>query len=79
MNTTTHARLGRTAAEAVGSIPGIEAVVLYGSRARGTARATSDWDVVILSHASPDGERAAKRVFGDLARRNRGGPATQSG
>ena len=68
MKTTTHTRLRRTAAEAVGSIPGIEAVVLYGSRARGTARATSDWDVVILSHASPDDERAARRVFDDLER-----------
>ena len=68
MKTTTHARLRRTAAEAVGSIPGIEAVVLFGSRARGTARATSDWDVAILSHASPDDERAARRVFDDLER-----------
>ena len=68
MKSTTHARLRRTAAEAVGSIPGIEAVVLFGSRARGTARATSDWDVAILSHASPDDERAAKRVFDGLER-----------
>ena len=65
---TTHSRLRRTAVETVGSIPGIEAVVLYGSRARGTGRATSDWDVVILSHASPDDERAARRVFDDLER-----------
>ena len=68
MKTTTHARLRRTAAEAVGSIPGIEAVVLFGSRARGTARATSDWDIAILSHASPDDERVARRVFDDLER-----------
>jgi len=68
MKATTHERLRRTAAEAVGSIPGIEAVVLYGSRARGTARATSDWDIAILSHASPDDEQAAKRLFGDLER-----------
>ena len=68
MKTTTHTRLRRTAAEAVGSIPGIEAVLLFGSRARGTARATSDWDVAILSHASPDDERAARRVFDDLER-----------
>ena len=63
MTTTTHARLRRTAVEAVGSIPGIEAVVLYGSRARGTARAASDWDIAILSHAAPDDERAAERLF----------------
>ena len=68
MKSTTHERLRRTAAEAVGSIPGIEAVVLYGSRARGTARAASDWDVAILSHASPDDERAARRFFDDLER-----------
>ena len=48
MTATTHARLRRTAAEAVGSIPGIEAVVLYGSRARGTARAASDWDMSFI-------------------------------
>ena len=48
--------------------PGIEAVVLFGSRARGSARATSDWDIAILSHASPENEHAAKRLFGDLER-----------
>ena len=68
MTTTTHERLRRTAAEAVGSIPGIEAVVLFGSRARGTARATSDWDVAILSHAASDDERAAERLLGKLER-----------
>ena len=68
MTTTTHERLRRTAAEAVGSIPGIEAVVLYGSRARGTARATSDWDIAILSHAAPDDEEAATRLLGKLER-----------
>ena len=66
MTTTTHARLRRTAVEAVGSIPGIEAVVLYGSRARGTARAASDWDIAILSHAAPDDERAAEKLFHHL-------------
>ena len=68
MKATTHGRLRRTAVEAVGSIPGIEAVVLYGSRARGTARATSDWDIAILSHASAENEQAARRLFGDLER-----------
>ena len=70
MKSTTHERLRRTAAEAVGSIPGIEAVVLYGSRARGTARATSDWDVAILSHAVPEQEKAATRLFHALERVN---------
>ena len=68
MKATTHERLRRTAAEAVGSIPGIEAVVLYGSRARGTERAASDWDVAILSHAGPEQERAAARLFHALER-----------
>ena len=66
MTTTTQARLMRTAVEAVGSIPGIEAVVLYGSRARGTARAASDWDIAILSHAASDDERAAEKLFHHL-------------
>ena len=70
MKTTTQARLQRTAAEAVGAIPGIEAVVLFGSRARGTARAASDWDIAILSHANSDDERAARRLFGDLEQVN---------
>ena len=70
MKSTTHERLRRTAAEAVGSIPGIEAVVLYGSRARGTARAASDWDVAILSHAAPEQEKAATRLFHELDRVN---------
>ena len=68
MKPTTQERLRRTAAEAVGSIPGIEAVVLYGSRARGTARATSDWDVAILSHAAPEDEQAATKLFCELER-----------
>ena len=68
MTATTRIRLQRTALEAVGSIPGIEAVVLFGSRARGTARQASDWDIAILSHAAPDDERAARRLFGKLER-----------
>ena len=68
MKVATQERLRRTAVEAVGSIPGIEAVVLYGSRARGTARATSDWDIAILSHASAENEQAARRLFDELER-----------
>ena len=68
MKVATQERLRRTAVEAVGSIPGIEAVVLYGSRARGTARVASDWDIVILSHASSENEHAARRLFGEFER-----------
>ena len=68
MKTTTHTRLRRTAAEAVRSVPGVEAVVLFGSRARGTARQASDWDIAILSRAAPADERAARELFGVLER-----------
>ena len=68
MKAATHSRIRRTAVEAVGSIPGIKAVVLYGSRARGTARAASDWDIAILSHASSENEHAARRLFDELER-----------
>ena len=68
MKTATHTRLRRTAGEAVASISGIEAVVLYGSRARGTARETSDWDIAILSRAAPDDEQTATGLFGQLER-----------
>ena len=34
----------------------------------GPARATSDWDVAILSHAAPDDEEAATRLLGKLER-----------
>ena len=64
MTTTTHARLQRTAVDAVRSIPGIEAVVLFGSRTRGTARQASDWDIAVLSRAAPEDERAARRLYG---------------
>lgn len=68
MKTTTHARLRRTAAEAVRAIPGVEAVVLFGSRARGAARQASDWDIAILSRAAPADEPAARKLFSALER-----------
>ena len=68
MRTTTHARLRRTATEAVRSVPGVEAVVLFGSRARGTARQASDWDIAILSRAAPADEPAARKLFSALER-----------
>ena len=35
---------------------------------RAGPRATNDWDIAILSQGTPENERAAKRLFGDLER-----------
>ena len=67
MKPTTEERLRRAAAAAVEAHPGIEAVVLFGSRARGAARPRSDWDVAILVHAGAVEERAARTALRGLA------------
>ena len=67
MKATTPERLPRTAVEAAGSIPASRPWCCSG-RGRAGPRATSDWDIAILSHAPPENERAAKRLFGDLER-----------
>lgn len=68
METATHERLRRAAVQAVETWPGIEAVVLFGSRARGTAHPRSDWDVAILSRATVEEERAACALLAGLGR-----------
>lgn len=56
MTATTYEALRAAAEEAVRREPAIEAVVLFGSRARGTAHAGSDWDVAVLAAAGHEAE-----------------------
>lgn len=67
MKPTTEERLRRAAVAAVEARPGIEAVVLFGSRARGgRARPGSDWDVAILARAGAVEERSARAALQGL-------------
>ena len=66
MKPTTEERLRRAAVAAVETRPGIEAVVLFGSRARGGARPGSDWDVAILARAGGVEERTARAALQGL-------------
>ena len=70
MKPTSYELLRRTAAKAVETCPGVEAVVLFGSRARGTAHSKSDWDVAVLSRADSAVEQAACRLLGQHERVN---------
>lgn len=70
MRPTTYELLRRTAVKAVETCPGVEAVVLFGSRARGTARPKSDWDVAVLSRAESAVEQDACRLLGEHERVN---------
>ena len=70
MKPTTYDRLRRTAVKAVENCPGIEAIVLFGSRARGTAHPKSDWDVAVLSRAESAVEQDACRLLGEHERVN---------
>ena len=70
MTPTTHEQLRRMAAKAVETCPGIEAVVLFGSHARGTAHPKSDWDVAVLSRANAAAERKACALLEGLERVN---------
>ena len=59
--------LERRIRDAVADVPGIAALLIFGSRARGTARPTSDLDLAVLPTAE---EAAAKRrVFQTLEMR----------
>ena len=70
MKPTNYELLCRTAVKTVETCPGVEAVVLFGSRARGTARPKSDWDVAVLSRADSAVEQDACRLLGEHERVN---------
>ena len=70
MKPTNYELLRRTAVKAVETCPGVEAVVLFGSRARGTAHPESDWDVAVLSRAVSAVEQHACRLLGQHERVN---------
>ena len=70
MKPTNYELLRRTAVKTVETCPGVEAVVLFGSRARGTARPKSDWDVAVLSRADSAVEQDACRLLGEHERVN---------
>ena len=62
---TTLERLRERAWEVMRRTPAVEAVVLFGSRARGTAGAGSDWDIALIGRSGETPE-AAYRLFDDL-------------
>ena len=62
---TTLDRLRERAEEVVRREPAVEAVVLFGSRARGTASTRSDWDVALIEKNGRAAE-AAYRLLGEL-------------
>lgn len=67
MKPTTEERLRRAAVAAVEARSGIEAVVLFGSRARGAADPRSDWDVAILvARAGTMEERSVRAALQGL-------------
>ena len=70
MRPTTYERLRRSAVKTVEVCPGVDAVVLFGSRARGTAHRGSDWDVAVLSSADAAGGRDTCRLLDKLERVN---------
>ncbi|MEE8526255.1 MAG: nucleotidyltransferase domain-containing protein [Thermoanaerobaculia bacterium] len=75
--------LERQIRDAVADIPGIAALLLFGSRARGTARPDSDLDLAVLpTAAEPSGRSVRHRKPLERARRlprqARELPATQS-
>lgn len=48
------------------AVPGVERLILFGSRARGQAREDSDYDIAVVVHDLPDRRRAG-RILSDLA------------
>ena len=62
---TTLERLRERAEEVVRRAPAVEAVVLFGSRARGTAGPGSDWDIALIGKSGKPPE-VAYRLLGEL-------------
>ena len=62
---TTLERLRERAEEVLRRAPAVEAVVLFGSRARGSAGPGSDWDVALIGRSEETPE-AAYRLLGEL-------------
>ena len=62
---TTLERLRKRAEEVVRRAPAVEAVVLFGSRARGSAGTGSDWDIALIGKSAKTPE-AAYRLLGEL-------------
>ena len=62
---TTLERLRERAEEVVRRAPAVEAVVLFGSRARGSAGTGSDWDIALIGKSGKTPE-AAYRLLGEL-------------
>ena len=62
---TTPDRLRERAEEVIRREPAVEAVVLFGSRARGTASPRSDWDVALIEKKGRAAE-AAYRLLDEL-------------
>ena len=48
------------------AVPGVQKLILFGSRARGHARADSDYDVAVMVRDLSD-RRGVRRILSDLA------------
>jgi predicted nucleotidyltransferase len=59
-------RLGDYKRAVVRALPGVERLILFGSRARGEARADSDYDVAVVVRDLSD-RRHVRRVLSGLA------------
>ena len=54
--------LRAAAARSLDAVPGAEAVLLFGSRARGSALPDSDWDVAIMTSGAPGRREPIRRT-----------------
>jgi predicted nucleotidyltransferase len=60
------ARLSEYRRAARDALPGLERMILFGSRARGEAREDSDYDIAVVVRDLPD-RRHVRRILSDLA------------